>query len=176
MPLTLKQQKELAEKATVSLRTIQRIESGITNPYGHTLNQIAGALETSLESLGKNRSIDSLRVLNLSALAVILIPYSNLILPIIFYYRLRSDPAELEVGKRIINFHLNWVLICSIWLAIIPFVYKYVAPDRITHAYPGVLPSYILFVTYNVSRTLHAARKIGEGTLDAVFPRVIRLF
>ena len=40
-------QEELAEKSGLSLRTIQRIENGETDPRGDSLRRLAAALETS---------------------------------------------------------------------------------------------------------------------------------
>jgi transcriptional regulator with XRE-family HTH domain len=48
-------QEELAEKAGVSTRTIQRIEIG-TEPKGHTLKVLAKALEISEDDLKENKS------------------------------------------------------------------------------------------------------------------------
>ena len=44
-------QQELAALSQLSLRTVQRIEKGETEPIGHTLTQLANALEVSPEQL-----------------------------------------------------------------------------------------------------------------------------
>lgn len=44
-------QQELAKKAGLSLRTVQRVENGETKPTGETLKRIANALEISPEEL-----------------------------------------------------------------------------------------------------------------------------
>lgn len=44
-------QEELAENATVNLRTIQRIENDENNPSGKTLRLICKALDVNVESI-----------------------------------------------------------------------------------------------------------------------------
>ena len=64
-------QTELAEKSGLSLRTIQRIESG-NIPKGFTLKAIAKTLEIEPENLfpkEENISIDRAKLINFSALA-----------------------------------------------------------------------------------------------------------
>lgn len=49
-------QQELASLSQLSLRTVQRIEKGDTEPIGHTLTQIANVLEVSPELLVEDQS------------------------------------------------------------------------------------------------------------------------
>ncbi|MCK6583727.1 MAG: helix-turn-helix domain-containing protein, partial [Anaerolineales bacterium] len=44
-------QEDLAGASLLSLRTIQRIESGQTSPRGDTLKRLAGALKVPMEEL-----------------------------------------------------------------------------------------------------------------------------
>src|ERR1044071_6791743 len=81
-------QEELADKASVTVRTIQRIESGETVPRTFTLKAIAEALSIPFEELNSNgqassteqttdkeEAIHFLRMVNLSSFTYLVIPY-----------------------------------------------------------------------------------------------------
>lgn len=95
-------QTELAEKSGISLRTVQRIEAG-NIPKGYTLKALALALETTPEDLiVKNEetiNVDRAKLINLSALAGLVIPYGGIIFPLILTYKTK-DAKNRELGKR----------------------------------------------------------------------------
>src|SRR5689334_21010552 len=84
-------QELLAENSHTSLRTIQRIESGTTVPRPFTLKVIAEALGVEIQQLssshvaGEEESLSKLRLINLSAIVVVLLPVLNIILPLIIW-------------------------------------------------------------------------------------------
>jgi transcriptional regulator with XRE-family HTH domain len=70
-------QEELAEKAKVNLRTIQRIENGENKPSGNTIKRICEALEILPEkNINYGKKEDS-KLLVLMHLSVYLFGYSN---------------------------------------------------------------------------------------------------
>jgi len=82
-------QTELAEKSGLSLRTIQRIESG-NIPKGFTLKAIAKTLEIEPENLFSKKEIipiDRAKLINLSALFGLIIPFGGIIFPTILTYK-----------------------------------------------------------------------------------------
>lgn len=117
-------QTELAEKAGLSLRTIQRIESG-QSLKGFTLKAIARTLETEPEDLiskeEENTSIDRAKLINLSALAGLIIPFGGIILPAILTYR-TQDSVNRELGKSVIGVQIILALIISVSLILCPFI------------------------------------------------------
>lgn len=117
-------QAELAEKAGLSLRTIQRIESGVI-PKGFTLKSIARVLEIEPEIItkSKEKNLDFIRIkiINLSALSFIIIPFGNIILPSILTYK-SEDERVKSFGKNIISIQIIWTLITSILMIISPFL------------------------------------------------------
>ena len=109
-------QEDLAEKTGLSVRTIQRIESGDVDPRSYTLNQIAEALGVEIGDLtkeecpGPNQPGDSetrkwLTFLHLSGLFVLLIP------PLIIWILKRDDILEMnEQAKDVLNFQISmWI-------------------------------------------------------------------
>lgn len=81
-------QEELATKSGISIRTIQRIESGI-EPKGHTLKTLAKALDCEMHELLSSRELPDLnnysliKIINLSSVVVTFLPPANIVLPLL---------------------------------------------------------------------------------------------
>jgi len=108
-------QETLAEKAQLSLRTIQRIETGETEPRGDTFNRLAAALEVDIEELidePAERPRSFLALLNLSGLCFLIIPVLGILVPLIVWI-LQRDKLEQadETGKKILNFQITWSIL-----------------------------------------------------------------
>lgn len=108
-------QEYLADSARVSIRTLQRIEGGQTEPRGHTLIALANALDMAIEDLmdftkKSDRSI--LHLINLSALSYFVLPLGNIILPLIIWI-LYKDKVEgvNQFGKRQIFIQVGWTML-----------------------------------------------------------------
>ncbi|MEM9849780.1 MAG: helix-turn-helix domain-containing protein [Bacteroidota bacterium] len=149
-------QAALAEKANLSIRTIQRIESGKSIPKGYTLNALSVALEVEKEELlATSDQADAndfklkVKLINLSALALLIFPFGNLIFPIVLWKKYSTThPVVDEVGRRIVNFQLTWSLITYLILIMSPFlglptllffgilaIFNIVAISRAAHAF-----------------------------------------
>lgn len=122
-------QTELAEKSGLSLRTIQRIEAG-NIPKGFTLKAISKGLETEPENLfsidEKNQDIDRAKLINLSALSGLIIPFGSIIFPLILTYKTK-DSTNREIGKSIVGIHIILTVILSVLMIISPFIQKAVS-------------------------------------------------
>lgn len=118
-------QTELSEKSGLSLRTIQRMEAG-NIPKGFTLKAIAEALDTKPELLlnsQESKTIDRAKLINLSVLLGLIIPFSGIILPLILTYKTK-DTFNKELGKSIVSIQILLTVILSILLIVCPFVQK----------------------------------------------------
>lgn len=117
-------QTELAEKSGLSLRTIQRIESG-QSLKGFTLKAIAKTLETEPENLfsqeEKDIQIDRAKLINFSALAGLIIPFGGIIFPAILTYR-TQDSVNRELGKSVIGVQIILAFVISVLLILTPFI------------------------------------------------------
>ena len=117
-------QTELAEKSGLSLRTIQRIESG-QSLKGFTLKAIAQTLETEPENLfskeEENIQIDRAKLINFSALAGLIIPFGGIIFPAILTYR-TQDSVNRELGKSVIGVQIILAFVISVLLILTPFI------------------------------------------------------
>lgn len=119
-------QSELAEKSGLSLRTVQRIEAG-NIPKGFTLRSLADSLETDpknlLSSPKRGNPINRAKLINVSALISLIIPFGNLIFPSILTYRSKEERAK-ELGKEILTIQAIYTSILGILLIISPFVQR----------------------------------------------------
>tara|TARA_R110002050_G_scaffold109796_3_gene221132 strand:- start:3620 stop:4156 length:537 start_codon:yes stop_codon:yes gene_type:complete len=105
-------QSELSEKSGISVRTIQRIESG-ANLKGHTLKAIAFALNinpselngTSKEKIQFNYPL--IKLINLSSLSF-LIPFANILIPLLIVHRKKEKNT---ITKQIISIQILWTII-----------------------------------------------------------------
>lgn len=116
-------QSELAEKSSLSLRTIQRIEAG-QSLKGFTLKTIANALQSKPESLitvdEEPVQIDRAKIINLSALSGLILPFGSVIFPLILTYQTK-DQKNKEIGKDIVSVHIILATILSLTMIISPF-------------------------------------------------------
>lgn len=107
-------QEELSNQSGISIRTIQRLEKGLTSGSSYTLKALARALHVQhneLHDLTENRGvqkgdINTIRILNFSILSVLLIPFGNIILPTIIYLRHKKNKAINKAGRKIIGFQI----------------------------------------------------------------------
>lgn len=129
-------QTELAEKAGLSLRTIQRMEAG-NIPKGFTLKALAAALDTDPEKLIEKEDdikVDRAKLINLSALAGIIIPFGGIIFPVLLTYKTK-DSTSKELGKNIIGIQIILAVIMSVMMIVSPFIQK---------VYPVRFPLFII--------------------------------
>lgn len=108
-------QEELSEKAGLSLRTIQRIENGETEPRGDSLKRLALAFDVPLDEIvdwtiqEDNGFVSSL---NLSALSFIVFPLLGILVPLIIWISKKDKIKKVnEVAKDLLNFQITWTMI-----------------------------------------------------------------
>ena len=116
-------QDELAETAKINLRTVQRIESGETEPRGDTLRRLALALNVTPDDLidwAEEEDANFLMFVNLSALSFIIFPLLGVIIPMILWLTRKDKVKHLnQMGKRLLNFQITW---CVVMFLIYAFV------------------------------------------------------
>jgi len=115
-------QDELADTAGVNLRTVQRIESGETEPRGDTLKRLAGALGVTSDELidwAEQEDSGFLVFLNLSALSFIAFPLLGIIVPLALWFLKKDKIKNLnEMGKSLINFQISWCILFFLLYAV----------------------------------------------------------
>lgn len=181
-------QEALAEEAGLSLRTIQRVEQGVTTPQGHTLQALAAALSVPLEALREEPAPASptpaatsapsaalrsdaslLQLLNLSALGFLVFPFLNLLGPWLLWRARRHDTAHAaELGRRVLGFQMLWQVGCffAYLLALLLQLTARAYHVRLPGLYLGIL---VLSYALNAGTVCYSAYRLRQGHLD-VYP------
>lgn len=115
-------QEQLSESSGVAVRTIQRIENAKVEPHLQTLALLAGSLELDVNELSTMASAEDvspggaahrkwLLLLHLSPIVGFIIPFANLIVPLILWaYKRDESPLYDEHGRAVVNFHMTVTL------------------------------------------------------------------
>jgi len=170
-------QEELAESAQINLRTVQRIESGETEPHGNTLKNICRVLEVHIEEVleyTKEKNNNYIAAVHFSSLTFVLFPLGNIIFPLILWLAKKGTIINLSYySKKLLNFQLTWTII-TYW----PFAFMFIQSVLHIH-FPFGLPfrgtKFILFIAVmyglNLIYTIIAgiiSIKSGRGNLYPV--------
>jgi len=165
-------QSNLAEQTNLSIRTIQRVESGQTIPKGHTLNVLATALgvdkielqqqQILVESLSSKENL-KLKMINLSALCFIGIPFGNILIPLLVWRKNKRHPKVDEVGRRIINFQIIWTLCTTLLLILSPFLQHYAS-----FSFPLMLMVGLLSICINIFFIVKTAHSLMRQDYDVL--------
>ena len=135
-------QDELAERAKLSVRTIQRVESG-QELKGHTLNALSKALGVSKDELISGKTTQDemnwslIKIINISSLFLIFIPLASIFIPLIItWWKKAFNP----ITKQIITLQILWTCILPLMVLAASFFGKY---TNINHE---MVPLTILFM------------------------------
>jgi transcriptional regulator with XRE-family HTH domain len=181
-------QEVLAEQCGVTLRTIQRIEKGENVPRGHTLRAIAAVLGEPIETLttaehqtsstgqDENDEVSSyLQLMNLSSFAYLMMPFGNIILPLILWKRKKGIAIVNETGRRILKYHVIWTIATHLSLFVMLLV------QLAAHYYWRYTPGFLILGTFfalylvNVPVILNASLQLRKGNRD-IYALTHRLF
>lgn len=125
-------QEELSEKSKISVRTIQRIESG-TEPKGHTLRTLAQVLDVQQNLLKntvviaktaeikierkeeelaqENINYSLIKLINLSSLLFIIVTPLNILIPLLLMFKMKQRNSLV---RQIISIQILWSVIAPI--------------------------------------------------------------
>jgi len=108
-------QEALAEESGLSLRTIQRIENGESNPTGETLKRLSRALNVNPDELNDwtiKEDQSYLTFMNLSALTFIFFPLLGIIVPFMLWTSRKDKLKNInKIGRDLINFEITWTIL-----------------------------------------------------------------
>jgi len=133
-------QEELSEQSGVSVRTIQRIESG-NAPKGYTLRALAKALNVSEKDLLEPSVQESVaeeavappnlsaptveldygkvKIINLSSLPFLVVPLFNIIVPLLLMFAFK---IKHPIVKQIISLQILWTIVAPILFLLFIFL------------------------------------------------------
>lgn len=105
-------QDELSDKSGLSLRTVQRIENGESEPLGDSLKRLAAAFDVTPDEITDWQIKEDpgyLMLLNLSALSFIIFPLLGIIIPMAMWVMKKDKVKNVDyVGKALLNFQITW--------------------------------------------------------------------
>lgn len=112
-------QEALAEKAGLSLRTVQRIEIKNKNPSGETLKRLSAALEVSPNDLMDWEPNENPTYLILMAISPILFVFNSflaIIVPLILWLiKKNSIKGVKKLGIKILTIEIIWLVVYFIF-------------------------------------------------------------
>ncbi|WP_231427879.1 MULTISPECIES: helix-turn-helix domain-containing protein [Pedobacter] len=137
-------QNEMARRAGLSLRTIQRIELDETEPRGDTLIRLAGVFGLKPNELLITETAPKgnfIPLLNLSAFTFVIFPLLGFLTPLFLWvFKKDKSKAEEVAGRKLLNFQITWNLITF-------SVYIFGALGKIVHmANLGLPESFMLSI------------------------------
>jgi len=165
-------QEGLAENSGISIRTIQRIEKGFSEGSPFTLTTLAKALDIEAKELLPQGSLDQpdaenrewLKLMNLSALCVILIPLSNIFVPLLVFREYKDQAVVNKYGRKILSFHILWTVLTIILMIVVPIVLLLLFQPLNGGGVPLAVPVYLISVLLNVVVTIRIALTIDDKT------------
>ena len=105
-------QEELAEMSRLSLRTIQRMESGEASPRGDTIRRIAAALSVPPDELMNwdyDKHVNTVLLMSLTQLGFLAFPVLSVLLPLVFWIKEKNRIKDVYLlGLSILNFQISW--------------------------------------------------------------------
>jgi transcriptional regulator with XRE-family HTH domain len=161
-------QQELATLTKVDLRTIQRIESGKSNPRAYTIKAIENALCFKFESKtdqGKQDSSHFLRLFCLSCFSYLVIPYIHFLIPNYLLNRCGEQSPEVRsFAKKVIQEQIYWVIatiLVFVVLLMINFSIRYYFNS--THYISYLVPFFGMYAlnVILIGNRLHKARRLA---------------
>ncbi|OUR91919.1 hypothetical protein A9Q87_08950 [Flavobacteriales bacterium 34_180_T64] len=150
-------QEALAEKANVSLSTIQRIEKGTVKPRSFTVKILAETLglDTSellsdlLEKKTRISSYSALKRMNSYTLLFVFIPFINLVIPFIIWKKHKEIHSKDSVAGKLLSFQLLWSIFTIIGMFILIFLTNLITGEAGLGHYTSSIV-YLLAVVFNV--------------------------
>lgn len=142
-------QEELADKTGLSLRTIQRIENGETEPRGDSLKRLAAAFDVAPDEIMDwtvEENNGFLTSLNLAALTFIIFPLLGILVPLIMWISKKDKIKGINAtAKSILNFQITWVMVLFVgYLAIVASIaYAFESEQNIS---PAIIRPRMLFM------------------------------
>ncbi len=166
-------QEELSENSKVSLRTIQRIEKDETDPRGATLKAVCDALQINIEDIldyGKHEDKTYLIFLHLTVLVFWVIPFGNIILPLILWLNKRDKIVDVGIqGANILNFQIVWTILSNILI----FAFAFFKIMQYPNANWFILAFFTFYLINSIYPIVNAIL-VKKGKTGKFYPEIIR--
>ncbi|WP_394347746.1 hypothetical protein [Mangrovivirga cuniculi] len=148
---------------------MQRIEKGQTHPNQFTHKQLSEALNANINNLKvkptQKSDIELLKLMNISALSLILVPYGNIIFQSILLYKNRNKIRFYSIGKRIFSFQILWTLTTSFILLVSAFWQVEITRILGSKSFPVLLMIYGIATLVNCVVIVSQQRKLFKNKI-----------
>ena len=171
-------QEELSDKTGLSLRTIQRIENGETEPRGDSLKRLATVFEVSPDEIVDwtvQEDNGFLISLNLSALGFVAFPILGVLIPLIIWISQKDKVRGLnEIAKELLNFQITWTITLFIGyiLIIVTSAFKITGVFIPTSMLGSVLCFIVIMYIYNFFFIIVNTLKLKNGKAIKYYPKI----
>ena len=172
-------QQALSEAAGLSLRTIQRLEKDPSSASAHSLKSVAEVLAVTIEELMPEEVekteafpplvLKGLKAMNLSALAVLILPLGNLIFPVWIFWREKNERGFNLPGKKILSFQIIWTLATLVAIFALPPLVLLAYNFHRAGGVPWAIPIYYLALIVNVVYIVRIAQCLSKGDTSLDF-------
>lgn len=168
-------QEELAVLSKVSIKTIQRIENGKSKGSAYSIKQLSAALNIDpicLQNKDYRQNHDEqntqsiIKLINWSALAVIVIPFTNIILPLIILHKNKNNNIVSQMGKKIVSVQILWTFISLALMISLPLFFKLWMDQTYAGSVPMFIPVYLVAVLINITIILTIAFQLSNKKAD----------
>jgi len=176
-------QEELAENTGLSLRTIQRIENGETEPRGDSLKKLATAFDVTSDEIidwAVREDKGFLNSLNLSALSYIIFPLLGILVPLILWISKKDKIHNLnETAKKLLNFQISWTML--LFLGYLSFTFNIfynintaadISPGLLTPPMMYYIGFSLLMYAYNLFIIIRNSVRINNDKKISYFPAI----
>ena len=178
-------QEELSTKTGLSLRTIQRIENGETEPRGYSLKQLATAFEVSPDEIVDwtiQEDKGFLVSLNLSALGFLIFPILGILIPLIIWIAKKDKIRGLnELAKDVLIFQIAWTILLFIGLLANSIIMSYqlnlgnISADIITSRMMFILIFGGVMYLFNLTMIIINSIRINIEKPAKYYPKILFL-
>jgi len=172
-------QEELSKTSGISIRTIQRIEKGLSTGSPYTIKTLARTLsiecsdiiyEESKPTLDEKNNISILKLMNFSVLTMFVVPFGNIIFPAVIFFKNRSDVKVKTIGRKILNFQILTMLALPFALVILLLL--------IGKGYAGfpitLIILYLIYGLVNIIITIYTSIQInGDKKVLSFVPNIL---
>lgn len=176
-------QEELADKTGLSLRTIQRIENGETEPRGDSLKRLAEAFGVTPDDLVDwtiQEDNGFLLSLNLSSLSFLAFPLLGILVPLVIWISKKGKVRNVDqLAKEILNFQITWIMIFILAYACLMAVLVFKMRLLVNPTGSFLTSNLMLFLVilkgmygYNLVLILLNAYRINKGKDVRYFPKI----
>ena len=176
-------QEELSEKTGLSLRTVQRIENGETEPRGDSLKRMATVFDVSPDEIVDwtvQEDKGFLISLNLSALGFMFFPILGILVPLIIWISKKDKIKKLnELAKDLLNFQITWTIILFVVyifffvLRVFRFSHKgNIDAGLIVSMNASILALIVIMYLFNFTLIIVNSIRINKGKSVLYFPKI----